>query len=112
MCIRDRHTPTLDYVDPTAVLAYVQEQGFDLVIIGPEAPLVAGVADPLRKIGVPVFGPDKAAAQLEGSKAFAKRIMAEANVPTGRASRVTNAEEAGRVLDEYGAPYVLSLIHI
>lgn len=100
-------TQALDYVDPTAVLAYVQEQGFDLVIIGPEAPLVAGVADPLRKIGVAVFGPSKAAAQLEGSKAFAKRIMAEANVPTGRAAKVTNADEAARVLDEFGAPYVV-----
>ncbi len=100
-------TPALDYVDPTAVLEYVQQKGFDLVIIGPEAPLVAGVADPLRKIGVPVFGPDRAAAQLEGSKAFAKRIMAEANVPTGRASRVANADEAGRILDEFGAPYVV-----
>lgn len=100
-------TPSLEYADPTAVLSYVQETGFDLVIIGPEAPLVAGVADPLRKIGVAVFGPSQAAAQLEGSKAFAKRIMAEANVPTGRAARVTNATEAGAVLDEFGAPYVV-----
>ena len=79
-------TPALDYVDPDAVTEFVRQRGFDLVIVGPEAPLVAGVADPLRKLGVPVFGPGKAAAQLEGSKAFAKRIMAEADVPTGRAS--------------------------
>ena len=100
-------TPELAYTDPTAVAAFVAERGFDLVVVGPEAPLVAGVADPLRAAGVPVFGPDAAAAQLEGSKAFAKRIMDEANVPTGRAERVAGVEDAGRVLDEFGAPYVV-----
>ncbi|WP_336660563.1 phosphoribosylamine--glycine ligase [Leucobacter sp. USHLN153] len=100
-------TPELAYTDPAAVEAFVREREFDLVVVGPEAPLVAGVADPLRAAGVPVFGPDQAAAQLEGSKAFAKRIMDAASVPTGRASRVTSAEEAGAVLDEYGAPYVV-----
>ncbi len=100
-------TPALAYTDPAAVLEFVQQRGFDLVIVGPEAPLVAGVADPLRELGVPVFGPSKAAAQLEGSKAFAKRIMAEANVPTGRAGRVADLESAARVLDEFGAPYVI-----
>ena len=100
-------TPALDYTDPSAVLAFVRERGFELVVIGPEAPLVAGVADPLRAAGVPVFGPDQAAAQLEGSKAFAKRIMAEADVPTGRASRVADTAEGARVLDEFGAPYVV-----
>ena len=100
-------TPALDYTDPAAVLAFVRERGFDLVVIGPEAPLVAGVADPLREAGVPVFGPSQAAAQLEGSKAFAKRIMAAAGVPTGRASRVSDVAEGARVLDEFGAPYVV-----
>ncbi|SDQ19276.1 phosphoribosylamine--glycine ligase [Leucobacter chromiiresistens] len=100
-------TPELAYTDPQAVASFVQDRGFDLVVIGPEAPLVAGVADPLRAAGVPVFGPDRAAAQLEGSKAFAKRIMDEAQVPTGRASRVASAEAAGAVLDEFGAPYVV-----
>lgn len=100
-------TLALDYTDPSAVLAFVREHGFELVVIGPEAPLVAGVADPLRAAGVPVFGPDQAAAQLEGSKAFAKRIMAEADVPTGRASRVADTAEGARVLDEFGAPYVV-----
>lgn len=105
-------TPALDYVNPEAVTAFVDEhraagRGFDLVIVGPEAPLVAGVADPLRAAGVPVFGPSKAAAQLEGSKAFAKRIMAEAGVPTGRATHVTSVDEAAAVLDEFGAPYVV-----
>ncbi|PRI10547.1 phosphoribosylamine--glycine ligase [Leucobacter massiliensis] len=100
-------TPALAYTDPAAVEAFVRERGFDLVVVGPEAPLVAGVADPLRAAGVPVFGPDRAAAQLEGSKAFAKRVMDEAGVPTGRAVRVASAEDAGSVLDEFGAPYVV-----
>jgi len=100
-------TPALDYTDPAAVLAFVHDRRFDLVVVGPEAPLVAGVADPLRAEGVPVFGPSRAAAQLEGSKAFAKRVMAEAGVPTGRANYVSSVEEAGPVLDEFGAPYVV-----
>ena len=100
-------TPELAYTDPDAVAAFVAERGFDLVIVGPEAPLVAGVADPLRAAGVPVFGPDAAAAQLEGSKAFAKRVMDEAGVPTGRAVRVASVDEAAPVLDEFGAPYVV-----
>ena len=100
-------TADLAYSDPTAVTKFVREHGFDLVVIGPEAPLVAGVADPLRELGVPVFGPSKAAAQLEGSKAFAKRIMAEAGVPTGRATHVSSVSDAGAVLDEFGAPYVV-----
>lgn len=97
----------LTITDPEAVTAFATDRGFNLVVVGPEAPLVAGVADPLRAAGIPVFGPSKAAAQLEGSKAFAKRIMAEAGVPTGRASHVSDVEEAARVLDEYGAPYVV-----
>ncbi|MBP6684628.1 MAG: phosphoribosylamine--glycine ligase [Leucobacter sp.] len=99
-------TVDLAFTDPVAVEKYVADRGFDLVIIGPEAPLVAGVADPLRAGGVPVFGPNADAAQLEGSKAFAKRIMDEAGVPTGRAARVT-AADAAAVLDEFGAPYVV-----
>ncbi|QBE48573.1 phosphoribosylamine--glycine ligase [Leucobacter triazinivorans] len=100
-------TPELAYTDPEAVAAFVRERGFDLVVVGPEASLVAGVADPLRAAGVPVFGPDRAAAQLEGSKAFAKRVMDDAGVPTGRAVRVASFAEAGPVLDEFGAPYVV-----
>ncbi|RGE19358.1 phosphoribosylamine--glycine ligase [Leucobacter sp. wl10] len=100
-------TPELAYTDPEAVAAFVRECAFDLVVVGPEAPLVAGVADPLRAAGVPVFGPDRAAARLEGSKAFAKRVMDEAGVPTGSAVRVTSPADAGPVLDEFGAPYVV-----
>lgn len=96
----------LDYVNPAAVAEFVAAEGFDLVVIGPEAPLVAGVADPLREAGVPVFGPDKAAAQLEGSKAFAKAVMDAAGVPTGAAEPVT-VENAAEVLNRFGAPYVV-----
>ncbi|MGO3677777.1 MAG: phosphoribosylamine--glycine ligase, partial [Microbacteriaceae bacterium] len=97
----------VDVTDPAAVTELATERGAELVVVGPEAPLVAGVADPLRAAGIPVFGPSKAAAQLEGSKAFAKRIMAEAGVPTGRASYVASRDEATEVLAEYGAPYVI-----
>ena len=97
----------LDPLDGAAVAEYAIENGIELVVIGPEAPLVAGVADPLRTRGIPVFGPGRAAAQLEGSKTFAKRIMEEAGVPTGRAARASTLAEAERALDEFGAPYVV-----
>src|SRR4051812_23967839 len=93
--------------DDETVAEWVQENPVDLVVIGPEAPLIAGVADALRERGVPVFGPGRAAAQLEGSKAFAKRIMAEAGVPTGRAVRAGTLAEAEEAIDEFGAPYVV-----
>ncbi|MFV0375557.1 phosphoribosylamine--glycine ligase, partial [Microbacterium sp.] len=99
--------PTLDPASPADITAYANEERIDLVVIGPEAPLVAGVADALRDRGIPVFGPSKAAAALEGSKAFAKRIMEAAGVPTGRAVRAHSAAEVAAALDEYGAPYVV-----
>jgi phosphoribosylamine--glycine ligase len=85
----------------------VVKMGFELVVVGPEAPLVAGVADALRTRGIPVFGPGRAAAALEGSKTFAKRIMEEAGVPTGRAAQAGTVDEVEAALDEYGAPYVI-----
>lgn len=97
----------LDANDPAAVTAYAIEHAMDLVVIGPEAPLVAGVADALRQRGIPVFGPSRAAAALEGSKTFAKRIMHEAGVPTGRAVRAETLALAEAALDEFGAPYVV-----
>ncbi|GAA3918172.1 phosphoribosylamine--glycine ligase [Microbacterium invictum] len=99
--------PSLDPNDPAAVSQYAIDENVDLVIVGPEAPLVAGVADALRERGIPVFGPGKTAAQLEGSKSFAKRIMEAAGVPTGRATRAHNRAELDAALDEYGAPYVV-----
>lgn len=97
----------LSITDPQAVTTYAVDGKFDLVVVGPEAPLVAGVADPLREAGIPVFGPSKAAAQIEGSKGYAKRIMAAAGVPTGGATHVATREEAQQVLEAYGAPYVV-----
>ncbi|WP_166987034.1 phosphoribosylamine--glycine ligase [Canibacter zhoujuaniae] len=97
----------LNITDPEAVHDFVAAESFDLVVIGPEAPLVAGVADPLRAAGVPVFGPDQAAAQLEGSKAFAKDVMEQAGVPTGRAVPITPANARQVLADFAGAPYVI-----
>jgi len=97
-------------LDPTrtdVVTNYALDNDIQLVVIGPEAPLVAGVADSLRQRGIAVFGPGKAAAALEGSKTFAKRIMDDAGVPTGRATRAGSIEEAVTAIDEYGAPYVV-----
>ncbi|PYC73415.1 phosphoribosylamine--glycine ligase [Micromonospora arborensis] len=93
--------------DPAAVAALAVETSADLVVIGPEAPLVAGVADALRAKGIAVFGPSGAAAQLEGSKAFAKDVMTAAGVPTARAYVCTDQESTARALDEFGAPYVV-----
>ncbi|MFJ1753762.1 phosphoribosylamine--glycine ligase [Kitasatospora sp. NPDC088134] len=97
----------VDQLDGAAVTALAVELGADLVVIGPEAPLVAGVAEPLRAAGIPVFGPGKEAAQLEGSKAFAKDVMAGAGVPTARSYVCTTAAEAAEALDAFGAPYVV-----
>jgi phosphoribosylamine--glycine ligase len=97
----------LDMFDGAAVAAFANERGVDLAGVGPEAPLVAGVADVVRERGIPVFGPGKAAAQLEGSKAFAKRIMDAAGVPTGRAVRAASVTEVEAAFDELGAPHVV-----
>ncbi|MBQ0864594.1 phosphoribosylamine--glycine ligase [Streptomyces smyrnaeus] len=93
--------------DAVAALAASEEVRADLVVIGPEAPLVAGVADAVRERGIPVFGPSAEAAMLEGSKAFAKEIMAGAGVPTARSYVCTNPEEADAALDAFGPPYVV-----
>ncbi len=100
-------TVSLNTTDGALIAEYAGEQAIDLVIIGPEAPLVAGVADALRAAGIAVFGPDKAAAQLEGSKDFAKEIMTAAGVPTGRSVSATTMNEVEAALDEFGAPYVV-----
>lgn len=100
-------TVPLDATDREAVASYASENGIHLVVVGPEAPLVAGVADALRTRGIPVFGPGREAAALEGSKTFAKRIMDAANVPTGQADRATTIAEAQGILERFGAPYVV-----
>jgi len=93
--------------DPAAVAALAVEVGADLVVIGPEAPLVAGVADAVRGKGIACFGPSGAAAQLEGSKTFAKDVMAAAGVPTGRSHTCTTEAEVAAALDDFGTPYVV-----
>ncbi|MDF5759257.1 phosphoribosylamine--glycine ligase [Spongiactinospora sp. TRM90649] len=93
--------------DPAEVAGLAGKLGADLVVIGPEAPLVAGVADAVREAGVPCFGPSAEAARIEGSKAFAKDVMAAAGVPTGRASTCSTPQEAAAALDAYGTPYVV-----
>ena len=100
-------THAVDANDPDAVAALAAKLTVDLVVVGPEAPLAAGVSDAVRAAGIPVFGPSKAAAQLEASKAFAKEVMAEAGVPTAMARVAGNAEEAADALDVFGAPYVV-----
>lgn len=100
-------TVTLDPSNGSLVSRYAVDNDIELVIVGPEAPLVAGVADAVRTKGIPVFGPGKAAAALEGSKAFAKRIMEAASVPTGRAIRATDLDEVVAAFDDLGAPHVV-----
>jgi len=79
----------------------------DLVVVGPEAPLAAGLADALRARGVPTFGPSASAARIETSKRFAKEVMADAGVPTARASHHSDVESARRAVDDFGAPVVI-----
>ncbi|MFG2993679.1 phosphoribosylamine--glycine ligase [Streptomyces sp. NPDC048257] len=97
----------VDALDGEAVARLATELAADLVVVGPEAPLVAGVADAVRAAGIPVFGPSAEAAQLEGSKAFAKDVMAAAGVPTARSYVCTTPEEVDAALDAFGAPYVV-----
>ena len=97
----------VDPLDGTAVADLAASLGVDLVVIGPEAPLVAGVADVVRERGISCFGPSRAAAELEGSKAFAKDVMAAAGVPTAMAYVCTSPEEVDAALDAFGPPYVV-----
>jgi phosphoribosylamine--glycine ligase len=97
----------VDVADPDAVARVAAEWAADLVVIGPEVPLVAGAADAVRDAGIACFGPSAEAAQLEGSKSFAKHVMAAAGVPTARAWPVGGPAELETALDEAGAPYVV-----
>lgn len=97
----------VDALDGAAVAELAVSLDAGLVVVGPEAPLVAGVADAVRERGIPVFGPSAEAALLEGSKAFAKDVMAAANVPTARAYVCTTPAEIDEALDAFGAPYVV-----
>jgi phosphoribosylamine--glycine ligase len=97
----------LEPTDPAAVAALATGLAADLVVVGPEAPLVAGVADAVRAAGIPCFGPSAQAARLEGSKAFAKEVMAAAGVPTAMAHVCSTEAELVDALDAFGAPYVV-----
>jgi phosphoribosylamine---glycine ligase len=97
----------VDPMDGAAVAALATGIAADLVVVGPEAPLVGGVADTVREAGVACFGPTAEAARIEGSKAFAKDVMAAAGVPTAMARVCEGAEEVADALDSFGAPYVV-----
>jgi phosphoribosylamine--glycine ligase len=99
----------LDVNDPVAVAGLAERVRADLTVIGPEAPLVAGAADELRRRGLPVFGPNAAAARIEGSKAFAKSVMTAAGVPTAPSRDHSVVEAALADLDEFGPPYVVKV---
>lgn len=102
-----RNVKDLNAEDAQAVLAFAQAHNIELVVIGPEAPLVAGVADVLREAGIPVFGPDAQGAQLEGSKTYSKRFMDVNGIPTARYQSFTDAASARAYCEELGAPLVV-----
>ncbi len=106
---RDTVNITLATEDPAAVSAYARDNAIDLVVIGPEAPLVAGVADAVRAAGIPCFGPGADGARIEGSKAFSKALMERHNIPAGRSQTFTadQRDEAYRIIDFWGAPIVI-----
>jgi phosphoribosylamine---glycine ligase len=93
--------------DHGAVIAFCHDKAIDLVVCGPEAPLVAGLGDALRAAGLAVFGPNKDAAQLEGSKGFTKDLCSSANIPTAAYERFSSKEDALAGLDDFAAPYVI-----
>lgn len=97
----------IDLADTDAVLVLAKRLEVDLVVIGPEAPLVAGVADPLRRTGIACFGPGREAAALEGSKAYAKEVMAAAGIPTAQSRLSKTSDEVAAALDAFGCPYVV-----
>ena len=97
----------LDIDDHAAVSAFCRDNGVTFVVVGPEAPLVAGIADALRADGLDVFGPSAAAAQLEGSKGFTKDLCAKYNIPTGAYQRFTDAASARAYIEAEGAPIVI-----
>jgi phosphoribosylamine--glycine ligase len=96
-------TPT----DPAGVTALASKIAADLVVVGPEAPLMAGVGDALREAGFSCFGPDRAAAMIEGSKSVAKQIMLASGIPTAAARTCQSEAEVSQALEEFGAPYVV-----
>ena len=94
--------------DNLAIIELAQKLNIDLIVVGPEKPLVNGLADAARAARIPCFGPSKAAALLEGSKDFAKQVMRDAGVPTARSFTCQTKEEILKALDTFGAPYVVT----
>ena len=97
----------LDIESPVAVADWAHEHGIGLVVIGPEAPLVAGVGDAVRSAGIPCFGPNGKAAQMEGSKKFAKQVMSRAGVPTAAYRSFTDEETCAAYVEQVGGPVVV-----
>jgi phosphoribosylamine--glycine ligase len=98
---------SLDVVDHAAVIAFCKSNKVDLVVVGPEAPLAAGIVDDLAAAGVKAFGPTKAAAQLESSKGFTKELCRDNNIPTAAFARFSDAEAAKAYIIAQGAPIVV-----
>jgi phosphoribosylamine--glycine ligase len=97
----------IDPADHDAIIALCRQKSIDFVVVGPEAPLVAGIADDLRTAGISVFGPSKAAARLEGSKGFTKDLCTQFDIPTGAYQRFTQAESAKAYIKQEGVPIVV-----
>lgn len=97
----------VDVTNSLEVVALARNLKVELVVIGPEAPLVSGVSDALRAAGFLVFGPNQDAARIEASKAFAKEIMAELEIPTAQSATCSNAEEVINAITKFGAPFVI-----
>ena len=97
----------IDWQQSDHLISFLKDNQVDLVVVGPEAPLVAGLADVLNKAGIPVFGPSKAAAQLEGSKVFAKDLMKKYNIPTAAYGVFHKVDEAKEFIRQTGAPIVV-----
>lgn len=97
----------IDWQQSDHLISFLKDNQVDLVVVGPEAPLVAGLADVLNKVGIPVFGPSKDAAQLEGSKVFAKNLMKKYNIPTAAYGVFHKVDEAKTFIAQTGAPIVV-----
>ncbi|MGN6621569.1 MAG: phosphoribosylamine--glycine ligase, partial [Sphingomonas sp.] len=98
---------SLDPADHRGVIDFCLRHSIGFVVIGPEAPLVDGLADNIRTMGIPVFGPSKEAARLEGSKGFTKDLCARENIPTARYARVTSRDGARAALNDFALPVVI-----
>jgi phosphoribosylamine--glycine ligase len=104
---REAECVALDVADHAAVIEFCRRNAVDLVVVGPETPLAAGIVDDLAAVGIKAFGPSQQAAQLEGSKGFTKDLCSEFNIPTGAYRRFDNAKDAVAYVRAQGAPIVV-----